>query len=1062
MASSISNMNLASDLYNEEEELEEEDLPSHGGYCDEQYPDDELFGPANISRLRHTNYSKNGEEFDDNYIFDGSSSLDLFCSSQRNETFAENPDESGYLSSEDANESFFDIEPNEIMEMPENEKILQVHTQNSFRPLVNSLCSVSMLPPRYRSVFKSIPCFNSVQSRVLDSVLNSDRPIVVAAPTGSGKTAIFELAIVRLLMQIEKKCPAWKDYKIVYMAPVKALCSERQTDWTEKFGPLGLSCTEVTGDMELKYNSALREHQIILTTPEKWDSMTRRWKDNKALVQHVKLILIDEVHLLNEDRRGPILEAVVSRMKTVQLSLELENKAQTYGVEGIRFLAVSATIPNVEDITKWLGVRSKLEPMSFSISEDQRPVKLKKVVYGYDSRPGWSPFRFDMQLNYKLKEVLIKHSDGKPSLIFCSTRKGVTQTVSVLVKEVSLTLTPRYRQEIQKAKEKLVDKKISDMLIRGIGAHHAGMHKMDRMLVENLFRNGFLPILVSTSTLAMGVNLPAHLVVIKSTEQYVGGSYTEYSEGSILQMMGRAGRPQFDTSATAVIMTKQNQKYKYERLIGGNQPIESTLHRHLAEHLNAEVVLETITNVNLAMSWLRSTFLYIRATKHPKSYNLPDDNKVETHLNNICLKEMKALSSCGIVVMNGNNVEPTDAGKIMAKYCLSLQSMKLFIENVTSGMSIEEFLQVLSKCEEFKEYQLRVVEKRTLNELNKAIRFKISGKVQSLESKVFVVIQATLGGLNHQDIALQQESMKILRVAQRVARCLDEYTRCKLADDYKSVLNSLLVAKSIEKSMWPDSSLIAKQFDGIGPKYAENLAAGGKTSFKAIRDSNPRDLERIMGIGTARGNHFITLAARLPDYNLNLKCIKINSKTVSLEVTCSLANVANLRQGKTAGARHFCLLLLADRTNNKVIYSEKITDAYLIRNTYTFATHYDIVGNEDNCEVELVANIVSESWVGIDKEDVVKIELPGRATNEKIAKPTQEEEPSSKVVKKPTKSQNTKTPAKKRLAAKTTPANGEKAAEPKKRKPSISTQTLEKFKLVPKFPIIKTLGRKPR
>jgi len=79
------------------------------------------------------------------------------------------------------------------------------------------------------------------------------------------------------------------------VAPVKALCSERLLDWTKKFGPLGLKCSEITGDMDQNYYSVLRENQIILTTPEKWDSMTRKWKDNKGLVQHVKLILIDEV-----------------------------------------------------------------------------------------------------------------------------------------------------------------------------------------------------------------------------------------------------------------------------------------------------------------------------------------------------------------------------------------------------------------------------------------------------------------------------------------------------------------------------------------------------------------------------------------------------------------------------------------------------------------------------------------------------------------------------------------------------------------------------------------------
>ncbi|KFM79724.1 putative ATP-dependent DNA helicase HFM1, partial [Stegodyphus mimosarum] len=90
-----------------------------------------------------------------------------------------------------------------------------------------------------------------------------------------------------------------------------------------------------------------------------------------------------------------------------------------------------------------------------------------------------------------------------------------------------------------------------------------------------MFVNGHLLVLISTSTLSMGVNFPAHLVVIKSTVQYAGGCYKEYSETQILQMIGRAGRPQFDSSATAVIMTKSSLKEKYEKLVNGKQLIES-------------------------------------------------------------------------------------------------------------------------------------------------------------------------------------------------------------------------------------------------------------------------------------------------------------------------------------------------------------------------------------------------------------------------------------------------------------------------------------------------------
>lgn len=94
---------------------------------------------------------------------------------------------------------------------------------------------------------------------------------------------------------------------------------------------------------------------------------------------------------------------------------------------------------------------------------------------------------------------------------------------------------------------------------------------MDRQLVEDGFRRGIITSLFSTSSLSMGVNLPAHLVIIKGTKRFIQGNVTEYDESEILQMIGRAGRPQFDESGVAVIMTRDKDRQKFERLIRGER-----------------------------------------------------------------------------------------------------------------------------------------------------------------------------------------------------------------------------------------------------------------------------------------------------------------------------------------------------------------------------------------------------------------------------------------------------------------------------------------------------------
>ncbi len=249
---------------------------------------------------------------------------------------------------------------------------LQVNTQyNSIDlghapPIAQGIQLVSLhdLPDRFRSIFP-FQLFSAVQSKCYPIVYNTSENLVLSAPTGSGKTAVLELAICQLVSSLKSN-----QYKIVYMAPTKSLCSERQRDWQVKFASLDLQVAELTGDTDQSQLRNVQNASIIITTPEKWDSMTRKWKDHSKLMQLVKLFLIDEVHIL-KDARGATLEAVVSRMKSVG--------------SHVRFVALSATVPNSEDIATWLGrdpIRQHLPAQRLKFGEDFRPVKLQKFVYG--------------------------------------------------------------------------------------------------------------------------------------------------------------------------------------------------------------------------------------------------------------------------------------------------------------------------------------------------------------------------------------------------------------------------------------------------------------------------------------------------------------------------------------------------------------------------------------------------------------------------------------------------------------------------------------------------------
>lgn len=520
---------------------------------------------------------------------------------------------------------------------------------------------VSALPDRLRTIFP-YPIFNAVQSKCFDTVYRTDNNFVLSSPTGSGKTVVLELAICRAISRnsIDK-------YKIVYQAPTKALCSERQRDWQIKFGPLGLNCIELTGDSESADLRNVQSADVIVTTPEKWDSITRKWKDYERLMQLVHLFLVDEVHLLKEER-GATLEVVVSRMKSISAN--------------VRFVALSATVPNLSDIAAWLG-KNLAEPYEPAVSErfgeEFRPVKLRKHVCGYQSSA--NDFAFDKHLDGKLPDVVSTYSEGKPIMVFCFTRNSAIATAKILS---NWWVTRHTKDRAWKPPTKPLafqNRDLRECAASGVAFHHAGIDTSDRIKIEKAYLEGELSVICCTSTLAVGVNLPCHLVIIKNTVCFTNNGFHEYSDLETMQMLGRAGRPQFDDDAVAVVMTRQNKVRKYELLVTGQEVLESTLHLGLIEHLNAEIGLGTIHNLSSARKWLASTFLYVRVNQNPAHYKLNGSQKwqsIDEQLDDICSRDITLLRQHGLTA-GEEHLHCTDCGHAMAQYYVRFDSMRVFM-----------------------------------------------------------------------------------------------------------------------------------------------------------------------------------------------------------------------------------------------------------------------------------------------------------------------------------------------------------------------------------------------
>ncbi|KAL1375622.1 hypothetical protein pipiens_004616 [Culex pipiens pipiens] len=213
--------------------------------------------------------------------------------------------------------------------------------------------------PRFEELYADrFPQFNPIQTQVFNAVYNSEDNVFVGAPTGSGKTTIAEFAVLRMLQQNPHG-------RVVYLVSRDALAELIFMDWHQKFGQnLGCKVVKLTGETgtDLKL---IAKGQIIVTTADKWDILSRRWKQRKN-VQNIQLFIVDELQLIGGEE-GPVLEVVCSRMRYISSQIEKQ----------IRIIALS----DARDVAQWLGCNANA---TFNFHPSVRPIPLELHVQGFN------------------------------------------------------------------------------------------------------------------------------------------------------------------------------------------------------------------------------------------------------------------------------------------------------------------------------------------------------------------------------------------------------------------------------------------------------------------------------------------------------------------------------------------------------------------------------------------------------------------------------------------------------------------------------------------------------
>ncbi len=408
---------------------------------------------------------------------------------------------------------------------------------------------------------------NPPQRKAVDAGLLEGRDMVVASPTASGKTLIAEMAMVKNVVENNRKA--------VYIVPLKALGAEKYQDFSERYPDLDVRLS--IGDLD-DAGEGLETADIVVATSEKLDSMLRH---NPSWIHDIGLVVVDEIHLLTSPERGPTLEVTISRLRDI-LDFQL--------------LGLSATISNSDELADWLDAEL--------VESDYRPVELRHGIY-WDNEIEFYPEEeiegeessrslnsdggsFSTGSEIKSQEerdidtdtyfVEDFHGRGtlnlvddtldleKQAIIFCSSRKGSEKSSDRCGKVTSEDLSRDETQELEEYADRIENvlgspttqcERLAENVRQGSAFHHAGLLTEQRSLVEDAFRKGLIRTVSATPTLAAGVNLPAFRVIIRDLKRYTGRGMEYIPVLEYEQMTGRAGRPKYDDRGEAISLAKQ-------------------------------------------------------------------------------------------------------------------------------------------------------------------------------------------------------------------------------------------------------------------------------------------------------------------------------------------------------------------------------------------------------------------------------------------------------------------------------------------------------------------------
>jgi helicase len=433
------------------------------------------------------------------------------------------------------------------------------------------------------------------QEAAVEAGVTEGRSLVASVPTASGKTMIATLA---MLSAIER------GGKALYIVPLRALAGEKREEFAQ-FEAHGVSVGMSIGDYE-STDDWLGASDIVVATSEKVDSLVRNGAD---WIDDLTCVVADEVHLVDDGRRGPTLEVTLAKLRRRAPDLQV--------------VALSATVGNADEIAEWLSAAL--------VDSDWRPIDLRTGVYYGNAINFDDGTQYELPQRVKQTESVVRDTlaDEGSTLVFVNSRRNAESAARRLadVVEPMLGSDERARladvaDEIRDVSDTETSRDLAAAVEKGAAFHHAGLASEHRRLVEDAFRQRRVKVVAATPTLAAGVNTPSRRVVVRDWRRYdaSAGGMAPLSTLEVHQMFGRAGRPGLDPYGEAVLLASSHDEMEelFDRYIWSNpEPVRSKLAAEpaLRTHVLATVATGFATTRSGLLSFLDET-LY--ATQTPE------------------------------------------------------------------------------------------------------------------------------------------------------------------------------------------------------------------------------------------------------------------------------------------------------------------------------------------------------------------------------------------------------------------------------------------------------------